>query len=136
MVFIAVFISGKSFKSVQKLVNSKLVEISNYMMADNLIINITKTVALFISLNLRKPARDLILTFDDETIHQSNTAEYLEILPDNDLSLKSPIISLEKKIVCSKGIIAKISSKQCFAYVIIFFGTHSFTLCCITLELH
>ena len=79
------------------LANAKLAKVSNWMMAYNLIINITKTVALFISPNLRKPVTELTLTFNDETVYPSNTAKYLGVLLDNELFLKSHIISLEKK---------------------------------------
>ena len=69
-------ISGKSYKSVQMLANSKLAKASNWMMANNSIINTTITVALFISPNLRKPVTDLTLTFNNETVHPSNTTKY------------------------------------------------------------
>ena len=55
-------------------------------MANNLIINTTKTVALFISPNFRKPVTDLTLKFSNETVYPSNvvyTAKYLEVLLNN-----------------------------------------------------
>ena len=55
------------------------------MMANNIIINTTKTVALFSSPNLHKPVTDLTLTFNSETIHQSNTVKYLGVLLDKEL---------------------------------------------------
>ena len=48
-------------------------------MANILIIHTTKTVALFISPNLRKLVTDLNLTFNNETVHPSNTDKYLGI---------------------------------------------------------
>ena len=44
------------------LANFELAKVSNWMMANNLIINTTKTVALFISPNLRKPVTDFTFT--------------------------------------------------------------------------
>ena len=79
------------------------------MMANNLIINTTKNVALFSSPNLHKPVTDLTLTFNSETVHQSNTVKYLGVLLDNELFLKSFIISLEKKIASFIGMITKVS---------------------------
>ena len=94
-------ISGKVFKNVLMPANSELTKVSNWMMANNLIIYRIKTFSLFISPNLRKPVTDLTLTFNNETVYPSNTAKYLGVLPDNDLSLKTHIISLEKKITRS-----------------------------------
>ena len=51
-------------------------------------------------------------------------------------SSKSYFISLEKKIAGFMDNIAKVSYyllNNALLYVILFFGTHSFTLCCITL---
>ena len=72
----ALLILGKFYKSEQIQANSELVKASNWMMADNLIINTIKTVALFISANLHKPLTDLTSTFNNETVHLSNTVEY------------------------------------------------------------
>ena len=99
----ALLIAGKLFKSVQMLANSELAKVSNWTMANNLIINTSKTVALFISANLRKPVTDLTSTFNNEIVYPSNTAKYLGILLDNELSLKLQMISLEKKITRSTG---------------------------------
>ena len=49
-------------------------------MANNLIINATKTVALFTSTNVRKPVIDLTLNFNHGTVYSSNTAKYLGVL--------------------------------------------------------
>ena len=87
----ALLICRKSFKSVQMLANSELAKVLNWMLDNSLIIYTTKTVALFISLNLRKPVTDRTLTFN-EIVHPSSTSRYLEILQDNKLSLKSHII--------------------------------------------
>ena len=92
---------------MQMLAKSELAKISNRMMINDLIIHTTKTVALFILSNLRKPVTDLTLTFNNETVYPSNTTKYLIILLDNELSLKFHTISLEKKIARSTGIIAK-----------------------------
>ena len=89
----ALLIFGKSFRSVQRPANAELAKVSNWIMTNNLIINTTKTVALFISLNLRKSLTDLFLTFNNETVYPSNTAKYLGELLDNELFLKSHIIS-------------------------------------------
>ena len=78
-------------------------------MANNLIIDTIKTVALFISPNLRKHVADLILIFNNKTVYPSNAAKYLRVLLDNDLSLKCHIISLEKKIARSVDFIVKVS---------------------------
>ena len=94
---------------LQMLANAELAKVSNWMMANNLIIETTKVVALFISPNLCKPVTDLFLTFNNETVYTSNTAKYLGVLLDNELSLKSHIISLEKKIVRFIGVISKVS---------------------------
>ena len=49
----------------------------------------TKTVALFISTNLRNPVIKLTLTNNNKNVHSLNTAKYFIILLDNKLSKKS-----------------------------------------------
>ena len=48
------------------------------MLADKLVINTAKTVALFISPCLHKLLAELSFTFNSTTVHLFNTAKYLE----------------------------------------------------------
>ena len=71
----ALLSSGKLLKNMLVLANSELAKVSNWIMANTSINNATKTVALFISSNSRKPATDLIFTFNNEIVYLSNIAE-------------------------------------------------------------
>ena len=46
------------------------------MIANNLSISTTETVALFISLNLLKPETDFTLSFNNQIVYPSNIAKY------------------------------------------------------------
>jgi len=66
-------------------------------------------VALNISPFSRKPNPNLTLTLNNDTIDVSNSAKYLVVIVDDQLSFQCHISFLEKKLSCSVGLLAKLS---------------------------
>ena len=91
------------------LTNSELSRVSNWMLANNLVVNKAKTVALLVFPQTRKSTTSLTLNFDNQILQPSESAKYLGIFVDEHLSFKPHIIFLEKKIGRSVGVLAKLS---------------------------
>ena len=71
------------------------------MLANNLVVNKAKTVALLVFPQTRKSTTSLTLNFDNQIVQPSKSAKYLGIFVDEHLSFKPHIIFLEKKIAHS-----------------------------------
>ena len=79
------------------------------MLANNLVVNKAKIVALLVFPQTRKSTTSLTLNFDNQIVQPSESAKYLGIFVDEQLSFKPHIIFLEKKIARSVGVLAKLS---------------------------
>ena len=87
---------------MENLTNLKLSRVSKWMLANNLIVNASKTVALHITLDIRNPQPELILVFETQTLYPSYLSKYLRITLDDHL-----IAFLENKIARSVKIIPR-----------------------------
>ena len=83
--------------------------VNQWMTANNLVVNANKTIALNISPNMRNNNNNLSYVLNGETACSSNSAKYLGITIDNQLSFKTHISNLESKIARSVCVIAKLS---------------------------
>ena len=95
--------------NLQHLTNSELSRVSSWMLANNLVVNKAKTVALLVFPQTRKSSTSLTLNFHKQIVQPSESAKYLRIFVDEHLSFKAHIIFLEKKIARSVGVLAKLS---------------------------
>ena len=93
--------------NLQHLTNSELSRVSNWMLANNLMVNQAKTVALLVFPQTRKSTISLTLNFDNQIVQPSESAKYLGIFVNEHLSFKPHIIFLEKNIARSVGVLAK-----------------------------
>ena len=111
----ALFISGKSLSDIQTLTNLEFFNVSQWMQANSLVVNMAKTVALLVTLQLHhsiSSANDkssINFTFNNQIVQPSTSAKYLGITIDNKLLFKQHIILLENRVARSVGIIAKVS---------------------------
>ena len=93
------------------------------MLANNLLVNKTKTVALLIFPQTRKSTISLTLNFDNQIVQSSESAKCLEIFVDEHLSFKPHIIFLEKKIARSVGVLAKMSHYlPCNTFILLYYS--------------
>ena len=102
-------IDSNNTTEFQTLTNAELANINQWMTANNLVVNANKTIALNISPNMRNNNDNLSYVLNGETACSSNSAKYLGITIDNQLSFKTHISNLESKIARSVGVIAKLS---------------------------
>ena len=105
----ALLITGKTTYDVANLANIELTNVSQWMRANGLLINTTKTEALLITPVVRKTSLLFTLMFNSQTIIRTESANYLGITIDDQLSFKKHIALLENKIARSVGVIAKLS---------------------------
>ena len=69
--------------NLQHLTNSELSRVSNWMLANNLVVNKAKTVALLFFPQTRKSTTSLTLNFDNQIVQPSESAKYLGIFSMN-----------------------------------------------------
>ena len=79
------------------------------MTANNLVVNANKTIALNISPNIRNNNDTRPYVLKGETVCSSNSAKYLGITIDNQLSFKIRITNLGSIIARTIGVTAKLS---------------------------
>ena len=93
------------------------------MLANNLVANKAKTVALLVFPQTRKSTTSLTLNFDNQIVRSSESAKCLGIFVDEHLSFKPHIIFLEKQNARSVGVLAKLSYYlPCNASIILYYS--------------
>ena len=88
----------KTHYDVANLANIELTNVSQWMRASGLLVNSTKAEALLITPFVRKTSLPIALMFDSQTIIPTESAKYLGITIDDQLSFKKHIALLENKI--------------------------------------
>ena len=111
----ALFISGKLLSDIQTLTNLELINVSQWMQANSLVVNTAKTFALIITPKLyhsipsANDKSSINFTFNNQIVQPSTSAKYLGITIDNKLFFKQHIIILENRVARLVRIIAKVS---------------------------
>ena len=103
----ALCISENSSENLEVLANQELKNINLWMVSKGLILHPSKTQALSIAPFIHKSSPSLSLNLCNNIVNITNTAKYVGILIDDQLSFKSHF--REKKLSCSVGIMAKLS---------------------------
>ena len=105
----ALLTTENNVDNLQHSTNLDMSRVSNWMFANNLVVNKAKIVALLVFPQTRKSTTLLTLNFDNQIVQPSESAKYLGIFVDEHLSFKPHVIFLEKKIARSIGVFAKLS---------------------------
>ena len=105
----ALCISENSSENLEIFTNQELKNINLWMVSNGLTLHPSKTQALSIAPIIHKSSPSLSLYLCSNIVNSTNTAKYLGILIDDQLSFKSHIHFLEKKLSRSVGIMAKLS---------------------------
>ena len=105
----ALITTSNSTRILQEATNFELSRVSEWMESNSLTVNPSKAKSLLISPYIRKTARLMSFTFNEEKIEPSKSAKYLGVLIDNILKFNEHITYLESKISRSIGIIARLS---------------------------
>ena len=105
----ALCISENSSENLEILANQELKNINLWMVLNGLTLHPSKTQALSIAPFIHKSSPSLSLNLCNNFVNITNTAKYLGILIEDQLSFESHIHFLEKKLSRSVGIMAKLS---------------------------
>ena len=104
-----IFSSDNIINNLQRLANSELHSVTEWMLTNSLTINLTKTISLLVSTNYRKSSLNYSCFLNDDQIDASHYAKCLGIILDDRLSFKAHIEFLGTKISRSVGIMSKLS---------------------------
>ena len=103
----SIFCSHKNLKVLEETLNTELVNVSDWLIANKLSLNVDKTnVILFKNKNTNEGQIDLYI--NDELLKEKDTAKYLGIQLDHKLTWKDQINQINLKLVKSVGILSKI----------------------------
>ena len=105
----ALCINENSSGNLEILANQELKNINLWMVSNGLTLYPSKTQALSIAPFILKSSSSLSLSLCNNIVNITNTAKYLGILIDDQLSFKSHFNFLEKTLSRSVGIMAKLS---------------------------
>ena len=102
-------VKGLSPKQLQTKIISKLQNLHQWCCVNKLSINPTKTKIIIISPNQMKAAiPHLHLTSNGSPVNIVDSARYLEVVIDRELSFKQHIKEMEGKVACSVRILSKL----------------------------
>ena len=100
--------NADTISNLERLINSKLLSLNNWLNANKLIMTAIKSKALKIPPKTRQQAPNLKITIDSCQISAVESVKYLGIYLDNKLTFGPHISYLQSKLSCSIEIISKI----------------------------
>ena len=100
------FISGNDADLIMKTLNTELKEISLWLKANKLSLNIKKTHFMIFS-SKNKPHPDMNINIDGEIINETSKTKFLGVITDNKLSWKDHILYISGKLARGTGVILK-----------------------------
>ena len=135
------FISGRDPDLIMRTMNNELKEISLWLKANKLSLNIKKThFTIFSSKN--KPHPNICINIDGETINETAKTKFLGVIIDNKLSWKDHILYISGKLARGTGVLLKvrrylmketlISLYYSFVYPYLIYCNHVWGLACKT----
>ena len=101
--------SSKDLKQLETLCNNELLLVKQWMDANKLKINPSKSQAIVINHKLRSSISDISLKFNSDHIQNTKELRYLGVLIDEKLSFSSHIKILETKVTRNVGILFKLN---------------------------
>jgi hypothetical protein len=103
-----IFFSSKNLDLIQTTLNIELKNVSQWLNANRLALNIEKTNFIVFHSPKKKPHKVLSICIDNQSIREATSVKYLGVLIDSTLSWRPHISELSKKIAKSVGIISKL----------------------------
>ena len=100
------FISGNDADLIMETLNTELKEISLWLKANKLSLNIKKTHFMIFS-SKNKPHPDMNINIDGEIINETSKTKFLGVIIDNKLSWKDHILYISGKLAKGTGVILK-----------------------------
>ena len=102
-------VGAPTINQLEKQLNLELTEICNWMVANKLILNASKSHALIISPKRRSHSERVSLQCPAGRINTVKKAKYLGIISNNQINFVDHIKNTETKVACSVGILSKLS---------------------------
>jgi hypothetical protein len=141
-----IFFSSKNLDLIQTTLNIELKNVSQWLNANRLALNIEKTNFIVFHSPKKKPHKVLSICIDNQSIREATSVKYLGVLIDSTLSWRPHISELSKKIAKSVGIISKlrhylntdilISIYYSLIYSFIIYGIEIGSNLCVLLKTH
>ena len=103
-----IFFSSKNLDLIQTTLNIELKNVSQWLNANRLALNIEKTNFVVFHSPKKKPHKVLSICIDNQSIREATSVKYLGVLIDSTLSWRPHISELSKKIAKSVGILSKL----------------------------
>ena len=99
--------SSKNQQNLEQIVNLELTNISDWLLANKLSLNVSKSNFLIINPHQKKIDKPIALHIDNERLEQKDCAKYLGVIIDKQLNWKQHIKQLNIKISKSIGLLYK-----------------------------
>ena len=104
----SIFYSNKNLKILEHNVNNALKDISNWLIANKLSLNVDKSKLLMFNVSNKKSYDNINLHINGEVLEECDYAKYLGIIIDKKMSWEPQIYSTNRKIAKSIGILSKL----------------------------
>ena len=105
------FMSHRNRKHLEETFNTELCKISNWLIANQLSLNVDKTHLLTFRSKPNVKFENIVLKIDNSIIEEKEEAKYLGVILDNQLTFKSHINKVYNKLIKGNAILAK---TRCF----------------------
>ena len=104
----SLFYSNTSIDQLEEIVNSELLNISDWLTANKLSLNTSKAIFMIIKPRQRKLSKNIKLKINNDVSHESECVKFLGVLLDKSLTWKEHIQYINTKLAKNTGILAKL----------------------------
>ena len=104
----SIFYADKDVNKLETTVNNELQNVSDWLIANKVTLNLTKSTFLFIPPSQKKLNRNVELKLNNEKLKEVKEAKYLGVLIDSKLKWKSHIQNVNMKVAKGIGILSKV----------------------------
>ena len=103
-----IFYSHKDIKTLEKTINQELLHITDWLIANKLSLNVSKTKVLLFRTKNESNAQKINICLNGVKLEESVYAKYLGVLIDNKLTFEHHIHQVKSKLVKGNVILAKV----------------------------
>ena len=104
----SIFMSNKNLEELQTIVNSELVNISDWLISNKLTLNVSKSNFIIIHPPQRKRNKQVTIKINGENLEEKSHTKYLGVLIDKNLNWKAHTHHINLKLAKGLGMIVKI----------------------------
>ena len=104
----SLFYSNTNIDQLEEIVNSELLKISDWLIANKLTLNTSKSNFIIIKPRQRKLSENVKLKINNEILHESECVKYLGVLIEKNLTWREHLQYIITKLAKNIGILAKL----------------------------